>query len=452
MDRRFRFLLTAGLAAAAARDAAATAGHGLDTASAAVMRSTVQIEVESRDWPAPALVGVAQAWGFPPPRPPAPPGGGAGHGAGVVLDASGLILTNHHVVRGARTVRVRGADGVSIPGVVLAADPGSDLALVRVDTHAPWAPARWGPPPRVGALVGAIGHPDELAFTVSSGIVSAVGRPLPRGVGTGRYLQTDLLLSPGYSGGPLFDVQGRVIGLNTAILQVDAGAAAVAAAFAIPAAQAQRVAAHLRAGEVPPAPTVGLQVERAPAAVQREGHGLRVTAVTKGSGAAAAGMEVGDVLVAAGGRGLSTVDDLRAAVRGTPPGEALALHRSGGEPPVAVVVRAGMGEAPAGGPGSFDWRGAALLLEEGGAEVRSVAPGSGAAAVGLRAGDRLVAVGGAEPTGAAAWAQARAGAILVVSRGEARVHTVCPPDHPPGAAPDVRTGVQKTGQALPASH
>lgn len=434
MARRFRLLPAALLLGAAAR-AVAAPGVDLSSAAAQVLPSTVRVEVPARGLPAPALVELAAAWGLPLPRVTAAPGGAAGHGAGVVIDGGGLVLTNHHVVQGAQAVRVHLADGRTLPGAVRAIDPASDLALVALDGPARLRPVRWGAAPAVGAPVGAIGHPEDLAFTVSAGILSATGRPLPRAVGGGPYLQTDLLLSPGYSGGPLFDAEGRVIGINTAVLHVGGSGAPVAAAFAIPAAQAQAVAAHLRAGGRGPQPALGLRVERAPAAAQVDGRGLRVTAITPGGPAHAAGVRVGEVLLAAEGQGLERPADLRAVVRGRAPGARVTLSRAtpDGARPVELRVGEGVaGAAGAAGAAGVAWRGAVLVAQDGGWSVTGVRVGSPAAAVGLRVGDVLLSVDGAELRAATGLAGARPRAVLAVQRGSARVHTICPGEAPGG--------------------
>jgi len=151
-------------------------------------------------------------------------------GSGVIVRANGIIITNAHVVGNARQVEVTTADGRTLTGRVLGRDPSVDTAIVQVDaTNLPVAPLGDSDRLEVGQIAVAIGNPLGLERTVTRGVVSAVNRD-PRGIGIAAGLiQTDAAINPGNSGGPLLDSQGRVIGINTAILAGTTGLG-----FAIP--------------------------------------------------------------------------------------------------------------------------------------------------------------------------------------------------------------------------
>jgi S1-C subfamily serine protease len=162
----------------------------------------------------PTVVSVAQA---------------EGSGSGIIVDKSGLVLTNAHVVGNSRTVEVGLADGRTLNGQVLGRDPTIDVAVVRVPAqNLPTAPIGDSDKLEVGQSAIAIGNPLGLERTVTSGVVSAVNRN-PRGISLDGLIQTDAAISPGNSGGPLVDSHGRVIGINTVVLS---GAGASGLGFA----------------------------------------------------------------------------------------------------------------------------------------------------------------------------------------------------------------------------
>lgn len=146
-----------------------------------------------------------------------------GAGSGIIVRRDGVILTNAHVVGGARTVEIGLANGTRLAGQVLGRDPSVDVAVVRVDANnLPSAPVADSDRLEVGQVAIAIGNPLGLERTVTSGVVSAINRS-PRGVGLDGLIQTDAAINPGNSGGPLLDSRGRVIGLNTLILGQGSG-------------------------------------------------------------------------------------------------------------------------------------------------------------------------------------------------------------------------------------
>jgi len=156
-----------------------------------------------------------------------------GMGAGVIIDPAGIIVTNRHVVEGGDVVTVRLIDGREFPVIDKKSDELSDLAVLKVETTEPLPAARLGDSDKldIGDWVIAVGNPFELEGTVSAGIISAKGRTL-RSIGRVRFIQTDAAINPGNSGGPLVNLEGEVVGINTAIFSRSGGYQGVG--FAIP--------------------------------------------------------------------------------------------------------------------------------------------------------------------------------------------------------------------------
>jgi putative serine protease PepD len=268
--------------------------------------------------------------------------GASGHavGTGVVLTADGDILTNAHVVAGASAVRVR-LFGETEPrdATVLAADAANDLALLHVDaTGLP--PAVFADPATiaVGDEVIAVGYALDLDGdpTVSKGIISAVDRTMITDEGAlDGLLQTDAAISSGNSGGPLVNARGEVVGINTAVYRGDATTAANNVGFAIGAARVLPRVDDLRAqaGGAPQAEGyLGVSLE------QRTdgGQGALITSVADGSPAAAAGLQVGDVVTEVDGSPITGSGGLIAAIRSTAPGTELDITVSRDGKPVDV--------------------------------------------------------------------------------------------------------------------
>ena len=251
-----------------------------------------------------------------------------GLGSGVIYSSDGSILTNAHVVAGASRVNVTLPDGRSMPAGVIGAEPERDLAVLRVGASGLPVAELSAAPLRVGQLVVAIGNPYGLDFTVTAGVVSALGRSLPldRNTKLEQLIQTDTPINPGNSGGPLVDVQGRVVGITTAILPFAQGLG-----FAIPAALAfdviGRVTEKHRQGlsrgalgisglDVP----IDEAVQHAHKLEQR--GGVLLLEVAASGAAARASLHSGDIILAIGDRTTETVDALRQAVlalKGTSP-------------------------------------------------------------------------------------------------------------------------------------
>src|SRR3954462_14658184 len=239
-----------------------------------------------------------------------------GTGSGVIVAPDGLVLTNSHVVDGAARVNVTTIEGRSLVARVVGDDPDTDLALVRVDAPAtlPAAPLGNSKLLRRGQLVIAIVNPLGFESTVTTGVVSALGRSLRSRSGRliDDVIQTDAALNPGNSGGPLVSSHGEVVGINTAVIM---GAQGIC--FAVAANTASFVVSELiRHGQVRRA-YIGVSAQTTPvprrfalAAGIHNSTGATVITLEPGSPAARAGLELGDVVVALDGAPVKGVDDL----------------------------------------------------------------------------------------------------------------------------------------------
>jgi len=244
-----------------------------------------------------------------------------GSASGFVFTPDGLVLTNSHVVHGARTVRITSARGEEFEADLVGEDPHTDTALLRVAAPMTAIELARSAALRVGQLVIAIGNPFGFDCTVTAGVVSALGRSLRATSGRliENVIQTDAALNPGNSGGPLVDSRGRVVGINTAIIPSAQGIC-----FAIGIDTVQQVVVELlHHGRVRRASLgIGAQTVPIPQRLRRhfelaQRHATRVLQVLADSPSARAGVEAGDLLVGFGDQPIAGVDDLHRALIGS---------------------------------------------------------------------------------------------------------------------------------------
>jgi len=319
-------------------------------------------------------------------------------GSGLIIDSSGVVVTNAHVIEGASKILVVLRDGRELDADLLGADRDADLAVLKVGTRGlPATPLGKSADLLMGETVIAIGNPFGLSNTVTTGVLSARGRTVPAEDGSVRFsdfLQTDASINPGNSGGPLVNLDGQVIGINSAIIQ---GATGIG--FAIPADRAQRVVDDLlRYGELKPLWT-GLRLESLdPELARREGlsanRGALVVKVFDGSPAARAGFREGDLLVTLDGKPVTAREDVATAFYSVSPGTSLTIQIRRGESSFPLALAA---ERPPKGLG-LRVLGSALGLTvtsgRGGLYVDRVDRRSRADRAGFEPGDQLVAANG----------------------------------------------------------
>jgi serine protease Do len=273
-----------------------------------------------------------------------------GQGSGFIVDPAGYIVTNHHVIDGAKEITVSLADGSKHKARVQGWDDKTDIAVLKIDAGKPLPYVQFGSSDdtRIGDWVLAVGNPFGLGGTVTAGIVSARGRDIQSGP-YDDYLQVDAPINRGNSGGPLFDTTGRVVGINTAIFSPSGGNVGIG--FAIPASVAATVVDQLRSQGHIERGWLGVLLQPVSAEVAEslglagEGGSL-VANVEPDSPAAKAGLKPGDVVLSLNGKPLENVKALARAVADTRPGTALTLEvsREHKSRDVQVVIGAPPGE------------------------------------------------------------------------------------------------------------
>jgi serine protease Do len=268
----------------------------------------------------------------------------SGMGSGVIVDKNGYILTNSHVVKDADEIKIRLSDKREFKGKVVGMDPRTDIAVVKIDaTNLPILKIGDSSKMRVGETVLAVGNPFGLNQTVTSGIVSAVGRA---DVGIADYedfIQTDAAINPGNSGGALVNVRGELIGINTAIFSTSGGYQGVG--FAVPSNMAKVVMDSLvKSGKVVRG-WLGVSIQQLTPELAKqfnltEKNGVIVADVTEESPAAKAGIQRGDVIVEFAGKKVSDPAELRNIVAATSPGQQVPIKmlREGKQKTVTVTV------------------------------------------------------------------------------------------------------------------
>jgi serine protease Do len=278
-------------------------------------------------------------------RPPVPRDR-AGMGSGFILTSDGYIVTNNHVVESARQVIVRLPDRKEFDAEVVGADPRSDLAVLKIDANRlPTLELASGNDIKVGQWVLAIGSPFSLDFSVTAGIVSALGRSLPTETGDNYvpFIQTDVAINPGNSGGPLFNLDGEVIGVNSQIFTRSGGS--IGLSFAIPVSVVRNVVSQIQEKGAVERGWLGVSIQDvdrnlADSFGLDRPRGALIAQVGRDSPAERAGLQSGDVIVTFDGEPIETSADLPHVVGLIAPGRQVKalVVRDGDEQRVTVEV------------------------------------------------------------------------------------------------------------------
>jgi len=265
-------------------------------------------------------------------------------GSGFIIDPSGYIVTNNHVIDGATDIEVTLSSGKDFPAKLIGADQKTDLALLKIDSPTPLPAVPFGDSDtiRVGDWVMAVGNPFGLGGTVTAGIISARGRDIHSGP-YDDFLQVDASINQGNSGGPTFDMAGEVIGINTAIASPNGGSVGIG--FAIPSNEAKPVIAALREHGSIERGWLGVQIQEVtPDIAQATGldkaEGALVADIQPNSPAAKSDLKRGDVIVGYDGKPVKELRDLTRLVADTPVGQqaTLTIWRDGAKQSVAVQI------------------------------------------------------------------------------------------------------------------
>jgi serine protease Do len=341
-------------------------------------------------------------------------------GSGFIIDPNGTIVTNNHVVQGAKSVSVTLADGTTLPAKIVGRDPRTDLAVLRIDTghKLPYLQLGDSSKVRPGEWVIAMGNPFGLGGTVTAGIVSSTGRDIGEGP-YDNFIQVDAPINRGNSGGPLFTQDGRVIGVNTAILSPTGGSIGIG--FAIPSNMVRTVVSQLEQNGKVTRGYLGVEMQpvsqemasalKLPKAAA-DHQGALVAGVMPDSPAAKAGMKPGDVIIGINGDKVETPRELALDVAGLKPGSEAKLDivRDGSNQTVPVTLALMQGTQMANASGGSTEQGPSIGLalapltpdmrsqidvpaSTRGAVISNVEPGSAADQAGLRQGDVIVGVG-----------------------------------------------------------
>jgi len=272
---------------------------------------------------------------------PGAPGGGASQaqGSGFVYDTSGHVVTNAHVVENASSIQVRFPSGQTYDATVVGVDASTDLAVIDVDApSSAFTPLTLADSSalQVGQEVVAIGSPFGLENTVTSGIVSALDRSMeaPNGYTINGAIQTDAAINHGNSGGPLLDLEGRVVGVNSQIESDSGGNDGVG--FAVPSNTVKSIVSQLVAGGTVEHAYLGVGLTQTQSGVA----GAEVSEVRSGAPAAAAGLQAGDVITSVDGDSVASVQELQSAIETRKPGDTVKLgfDRDGADRTVGVEL------------------------------------------------------------------------------------------------------------------
>ena len=251
-----------------------------------------------------------------------------GAGSGFIIDASGVIVTNTHVVGRSSRITVTLADGTELVGRVIGSDDLTDIAVIRVNAPTPLPFVRWGDSAQVevGDWIVAAGNPFGVGISVTAGIVSARGRDIGAGP-FDDFLQIDAPINPGNSGGPTFNLEGQVIAVNTAIVSPTGGSVGIG--FAVPSEMAAKIVEDLRNKGRIDRGWLGVSLQDLPGNQPGRGGteppGVAIANIDKSGPAARAGLRPGDIVTSVNGDRVSTALGLIKAISDTPPGNAVRL-------------------------------------------------------------------------------------------------------------------------------
>jgi len=350
-------------------------------------------------------------------------------GSGVIIDGQrGLVVTNEHVCAGASSITVALADGRELPASLLGADPGHDLAVLEIKAR-PLPQLSLGDSDglMIGETVIAIGNPFGLTHSATVGIVSATGREVPlgrRGEALKDLIQTDAAINPGNSGGPLLNLDGDLVGLNTAIIRGDG------LGFAIPSNQIRRVAARLARGGV----NLDLGLSLAESGRPRRGEtGCLVISLAEGGPAAAAGLKKGDLLRKLDREPVDTLADYEMILSSLEPGRPVSAEatREGRLLTFTLTPRQVTADEALALAASL--YGLIVSEQPGRLALKRPPEGSPAARAGLREGDRLLALGDRQTAGlrdlaeAALAARFKPAVAVTIQRGHTLYRTTLEP-------------------------
>lgn len=336
-------------------------------------------------------------------------------GSGFIIDESGYVVTNHHVIDSARAIKVKLSDGREFDAKLIGSDKDTDVALLKIEGR-DFPTVTVGDddrPLRVGDWVVAVGNPFGLGGSVTAGIVSSIGRDIGNGPFTD-YIQIDAPINQGNSGGPTFDINGRVVGMNTAIYSPSGGSVGIG--FAVPASTIQTIVDQLKTNGTVSRGWLGVRIqnltpELASTMGVKETKGALVADVVPGSPAERAGFSQGDIVVSLNGDSMEDTRSLTQKVASLKTGEKARFEvvRDGARRTLTAVIEkrdaerlASADGAPV-GPGSLGMRLMPMTpslrdqyeLDDGmnGAVVVAVDPTSEAASKGVRPGDIIKRVG-----------------------------------------------------------
>ncbi|GAK44837.1 protease Do [Tepidicaulis marinus] len=266
-------------------------------------------------------------------------------GSGFVIDPDGIIITNNHVIEQADEIKVNFSDGTTLAAEVLGRDPKTDVAVLRVEPDRPLPFVKMGDSTkaRVGDWVVAIGNPFGLGGTVTAGIISAINRDINAGP-YDDFIQTDASINRGNSGGPLFNLEGEVIGVNTAIISPSGGSIGIG--FSVPSATAMPVIEQLKEYGETRRGWLGVRIqtvtdEIAESLGMDEAKGALVAEVTPGGPAEEAGIQAGDVIIDFDGKDVPSMRDLPRIVADTKIGREVETTVLRGGDKVTLEVKVG---------------------------------------------------------------------------------------------------------------